>query len=276
MLSLGQVVPPLAFLGEGVATWPEFANQNFRRKGNSVRPVIRLLATLIVLLSSVAHAGQGREYVNSYFELWLKAHNFTKFEKKPNGLFFPAQGVLLDGEIHEAKQFPSGKLYSVESRVSITFKDGRRLDDFVAGIGSTAEEAFKDSLQNFCLTTLHPIYAELFDHADSHVRKDAWEINGTRRRIFLSEWGQRGVSINEATQKQVEQLIAAELRNSSPTKELQWAKLVVLIVKGKVEQMVFTVNGMQDERITRRLSAFKWPASGEFTMAKLFFVIGGV
>jgi hypothetical protein len=33
---------------------------------------------------------------------------------------------------------------------------------------------------------------------------------------------------------------------------------------------------MQDERITRRLSAFKWPASGEFTMAKLFFVIGGV
>lgn len=237
--------------------------------------LIRTFAALAVLLSGLAHAGQGSEYVNSYFELWLKAHNFTKFDKRPNGLFFPANGVLLDGDIYQVKESPASKLYSVESRVSILFKDGRRLDDFVAGVGGTAEDAFKDSLMNFCLTTLHPIYAELFDHADPHVRKDAWEINGSRRRIFLSEWGQRGQLVNEATQKQVEQLIASELRNNSlTTKDLQWVKLVVLIVKGKVEQVVFTVNGIVDQRTSQRLSSFKWPASGEFTMAKLFFVIG--
>ena len=101
-------------------------------------------------------------------------------------------GALLEGEIYGVNELQAGKLYSVESRISVKFKNGRRLDDFVAGAGGKVEEAFLESLQNFCLTTLYPIYAELFDHNDPHLRKEIWTVNGVQRRIFLSGWGQRG------------------------------------------------------------------------------------
>ncbi len=200
----------------------------------------KLLCIILALLSSAVCAGQGAEYVNSYFELWLKDHKFNDFEKRKDGIFFPKIGVLLDGEIHEAKELKPGKFYSVESRISIRFPNGRRIDDFVAGAGNKAEDAFYDSLNNFCLTTLHPIYAELFDHKDPHVRRDIWNVNGVQRRVFLSEWGMRGQKIGEPTQKKVELLLADELRSLNVSGDLHWVKLVVSGFRGKLDTLVVT------------------------------------
>lgn len=219
-------------------------------------------------------AGQAADQVNTYFELWLKDHNFAGFEKRKDGIYFPASGVLLDGDVYEAKELNGGKLYSVESRVSITFKSGRRLDDFVAGGGAKVEEAFYDSLQNFCLTTLHPIYAELFDHSDPHVRKAVWKVGGEQRRVFLSEWGQRGTTLAPDFQKQVERELAQEFAALRINPEIHWIKLVVLLTDGQVKQLVVTIDGMQDERLSHKLAALKWPMPKDFTMSKLFFVIG--
>jgi hypothetical protein len=235
-----------------------------------------LLATLLLLIVSAVHAGQGAEYVNSYFENWLKAHGFNDFEKRKDGIYFPRAGVLLDGEIHEAKELAPGKFYSVESRISIAFKNGRRLDDYVAGAGTKADEAFHDSLQNFCLTTLHSIYAELFQHKDPHVRKATWKINRASRRVFLSEWGQRGTKLSESVQVQVEKLLAEELQGLSMSPEIHWVKLVVLINEGKLQTLVVTLDGVTQEGVTQRLAAYNWPSTSGFSMAKLFLVIGGV
>jgi hypothetical protein len=235
-----------------------------------------LFATLLLFLASAVHAGQGAEYVNSYFEIWLKAHNFNDFEKRKDGIYFPRTGVLLGGEIHEAKELTPGKFYSVESRISITFKNGRRLEDYVAGAGTKMDEAFYDSLQNFCLTTLHPIYAELFNREDPHVRKATWKISGAPRRVFLSEWGQRGTKLSESVQVQVEKLLAEELQRSSMSAELHWVKLVVFINEGKLQTLTVTVDGVTQENATRRLAAYNWPTANGFSMAKLFFVIGRV
>jgi hypothetical protein len=236
--------------------------------------MIRFIALFLLLLISTVHAGQGAEYVNGYFELWLKAHNFKDFEKRTDGIFFSKNGVILDGEIHEVKELQPGKFYSVESRISVRLKNGRRIDDFVAGAGSNAQEAFYDSLQNFCLTTLHPIYAELFDHKDPHVRKVAWNVNGIQRRIFLSEWGMRGKKIDEVTQRKVEQILADELKAIDVSPEIHWVKLVVAGKGNKLNTLVVTIDGVQHEKITQRLAAYRWPESNDFFMGKLFFVVG--
>jgi hypothetical protein len=230
----------------------------------------------LLALSVTSHAGQGAEYVNSYFELWLKAHNFTDFEKRQDGIYFPKQGVLLDGEISEAKELKPGAFYSVESRISITFKNGRRLDDFVAGAGAKVDQALYDSLQNFCLTTLHPLYAELFDHQDPHVRKETWVVSGVQRRIFLSEWGKRGFPIDESTQKKAELLISEELRNLKMSGDIHWIKLLASGYQGKLNALVVTVDGVKSERLTQRLAESGWPTPNDFYMAKLFIVVGGV
>lgn len=239
-------------------------------------PMRYLIVTCLLALSVPTYAGQGAEYVNSYFELWLKAHNFTDFENRQDGIFFPKQGVLLDGEINEAKELKPGTFYSVESRISLKFQDGRRLDDFVAGAGGKVDQAFYDSLQNFCLTTLHPVYAELFDHKDPHVRKEAWVVNGAKRRIFLSEWGKRGLPINEKAQKKAELLLAEELRSLDLSKDIHWIKLVVSGYQGKLNALVVTVDGVTNERLTRRLAETGWPTPDDFYMAKLFLVVGRV
>lgn len=235
----------------------------------------RLIATfLLLLVNSLACAGQGAEYVNGYFELWLKAHNFKEFEKKNTGILFTKNGVLLDGEIHGVNELNSGKFYSVESRISVVFKSGRRLDDFVAGMGDSPTSAFQDSLQNFCLTTLHPIYAELFDHADPHVRKETWSIGDSKRRVFLSEWGQRGQKIDDSTQKGAEALLVEEFQKLNLSKDIHWVKLVVAGNNGSLGTLVVTVDGVQNAKITERLAAYRWPRTDGLFMAKLFFVIG--
>jgi len=235
-----------------------------------------ILAAALLALVSSTHAGQGAEYVNSYFELWLKAHAFKDFERRKEGIYFPGMAVLLDGDVYEAKELNCGKFYSVESRISITFKNGRRLDDYVAGAGTKVDEALIDSLQNFCLTTLHPIYAELFDHDDPHVRKETWKIDGAPRRVFLSEWGQRGTKLAESVQQQVEHLMADELRSTNMSSDLHWVKLVVLIADGNLKTLVVTVDGVANDKLIQRLAAYNWPSPPEFSMAKLFFVVGGI
>lgn len=237
-------------------------------------PIRMIVAVFLLTLVTIAHAGQGAEYVNAYFEMWLKDHKFTAFEKRDDGIYFPNKGVLLDGEIHEAKELREGELYSVETRISLKFSDGMRLDDFVAGGGAKPEAAFLDSLNNFCLTTLHPVYAALFDHSDPHVRRERWTIDGVQRPVFLSEWGQRGEKVADATQKQVESLIKEEAGKLTLSKGLHWVKLVVLTIKGKLETVVVTVDGETNEGLTDKLLQYKWPAAKEFSMAKLFFVVG--
>lgn len=238
-------------------------------------PMRYLIVVCLLAFSFASYAGQGAEYVNSYFEIWLKAHNFTDFEKRADGIYFPKQGVLLDGEINEAKELKPGTFYSVESRISITFKNGRRLDDFVAGAGGKVDQALYDSLQNFCLTTLYPIYAELFDHNDPHVRKETWVVNGLQRRVFLSEWGKRGVPIEESTQKKAELLVAEELRGLDTSKDIHWIKVLVSGYQGKLNALVVTVDGVKNQRLTRRLMETGWPTPNDFYMAKLFLVVGG-
>ncbi|MBI3260179.1 MAG: hypothetical protein HYZ54_12015, partial [Ignavibacteriae bacterium] len=204
----------------------------------------KLITALLFIASSLANAGQGAEQVNSYFASWLKNHHFEQFDKRSEGIFFTKNGALLDGDIYEVKDLKGGTFYSVESRISLTFKNGRRLDDFVAGAGNKAEDAFYDSLQNFCLTTLHPIYAELFDHNDPHVRKTVWNVNGAKRRVFLSEWGLRGKKIDEKEQKRIEQLLEKEFKTLKVSDEIHWIKLVAGGNEGQVKTLAFTVDGI--------------------------------
>lgn len=237
-------------------------------------PMKKIVAAVtLALLSSLSHAGQAAEQVNAYFELWLKEHQFLGYEKRADGLWFNANGMRLDGDIHEIKELSKDTLYSVESRISLTFPDGRKLEDFVLGAGANPKDAFADSLQNLCLTTLHPIYAELFDHADPHVRKDTWTIAGAPRRVFLSEWGQRGTAFDEATQAAVERRLAQSLASAPVTDEIHWLKVIVLVTKDKRKTSI-AIDGHGMPALDRSLADFDWPQPGPVTMAKLFIVIG--
>jgi hypothetical protein len=70
-------------------------------------------------------------------------------------------------------------------------------------------------------------------------------------------------------------MLADEFHGIKLSPELHWVKLVVLIMDGRLKTLVVTVDGAVNDRLGRRLAAYNWPVLKDFSMAKLFFVIGG-
>lgn len=233
-----------------------------------------LAAALLSLPAAFAHAGQAAAQVNAYFDIWLQQHEFHAYEKRADGLWFPSAGMRLDGDVYQVKEITPGKVYTVESRVTLTLRDGRRLEDFVGGMGTDPQRAFEDSLQNLCLTTLEPLYAALFDRDDANVRKSEWTIAGTARPVFLASWGQRGELVDATTQAAVERLIAQGLARAPLSGDIHWLKLVVLVGKDKLDNVSIAIDGEESPALLADLQHFDWPHPKTVSMAKLFVVIG--
>ena len=235
---------------------------------------MKYILFLLGFIPLVVNAGQGAEYVNAYIGEWLKSHEYTKYKETDKGVVIEGAVITIDGEIYGVNELKKGELYSVETRLSVKFNSGRKLDDFGVGVGKTPEEGFLDSLNNFCLTTMHPIYSELLDHDDPHVRKESWKIGGVKRNIFLADWGMRGEPLSETVTKQVEQLILEQLKNLDLSKDIHWVKLVVSNISGEIGTLVLTVDGLQYENINTAIKSYSWPKSQNFYMAKVFLVVG--
>ena len=130
-----------------------------------------------------------------------------------------------------------------------------------------------DALQNFCLITLHPIYAAQWVSTDPHVRKARWTIGGTPRQVYLSDWGLRMAPVDAATQKAIEAEIAASLKQLRLSDQMHWIKLVMSGEKGKATQFVLTVDGRSEEAVIAALGRKTFDLPKDFFMGKLFFVV---
>lgn len=220
-----------------------------------------------------SHAGQGAEYVNGYLDLWFQDHKFTAYTKSASGIVFDADGSKLEGDIHQLNELKPKSFYSAETRITMTFKDGRKLEDFVGGAGTDPRASVMDALQNFCLTTLHPIYAAQFAPMDPHVRKVRWTIGNTSRQVFLSDWGMRMAPMDATTLRTIESEIAALLKAHALSDDMHWIKLVMAGEAGKVTQIALTVDGQSDDAMVAALRGKTFHVPKEFFMGKLFFVV---
>ena len=237
---------------------------------------MKYILLCLILIPVTANAGQGSEYVNAYIAEWLTSHGYNKYENTDKGLYLEEAKVTIHGEIFGINELQKDELYSVETRLSIEFKSGKKLEDFGAGIGKTPGDGFLDALNNFCLTTMHPVYSELLDHDDPHVRKESWNIRGNKRNVFLADWGMRGELLSDRTKKEVENLIETQLENMDLSNDVHWVKLVVSSLSGDISTLELTVDGIADESINKALESYSWPKSEKFYMAKVFLVIGSV
>ncbi|OZG72191.1 hypothetical protein BTA51_17750 [Hahella sp. CCB-MM4] len=234
---------------------------------------MRYIVILLLIFPALVNAGQGGEYVRAYIGEWFKAHGYNNYSITENGVYLDFLDITLNGEIYSVNELRKGEFYSAETQLSIIFSNGRKLDDFAAGAGESPEGAFLDSLNNFCITTLHPVYAEVVEKDDPHVRKEVWKIP-TDRNIFLADWGLRGETVEKQHLDNIERLVSEMLSNLNLTDETHWVKVVVTNVSGKIDTAVLTVDGSYVEKISNEIAAYSWPASKEFYMVKLFFVIG--
>ncbi len=233
----------------------------------------RFAATLLLGSSLPASAAQGAEYVNTYLDLWLKAHQFKAYTKSSAGIVFDADGSQLDGDIQQVKELKPNQLYSMETRLTLKMKDGRILEEMVAGMGADPRASLMDALENFCATTLHPLFAAQFEPIDPHVRKARWSLGGQERQIFLSPWGQRFSPISETAQQAIEASLKAALQDRALSNDLHWLKLVVAGEQGHASQILLTIDGQVDESLTAMLMRQRFNLPKDLFMGKLFFAV---
>ncbi len=234
-----------------------------------------MLAALLARAQEPPLPPQAAAEVNAYYAAWLRDHKFTDFDLRKDGIHFRKNGARLDGDIYEVVSSENGTSFTVESRLSLRMADGRHFEDFVVGYGKTPDVAFADSLYNFCATTLHPIYAELFNHNDPHAVRKSWTIGGHERRIFLTGWAQRGEGVKLAETLRVQEVIAGALKEQKLSDGLHWAKMVILHDRKKgMTTVSFTIDGVENDAVVRALAAHKWPVPKKFYFSKLFLVIG--
>ncbi|ABC29980.1 hypothetical protein HCH_03219 [Hahella chejuensis KCTC 2396] len=87
-------------------------------------------------------------------------------------------------------------------------------------------------------------------------------------------WGKRGELVEKYHLDKLEQLISVQLSKLQLSNETHWVKLVVSNVSGKIETVALTVDGMQSDEVNKEVSSYSWPASKQFYMVILFFVVG--
>ena len=236
---------------------------------------MKKLLMLFLVFPIAVSAGQGADYVSSYLKIWLENHEFNDFEVKDNKIHFTKKDIVLDGEIYGVNELEKNERYSIETRLTANFGE-RKLDEFVVGVGKSPEAAFFDSLENFCMTTLHPIYAEFFNHDDPHVKRKKWKIGNKERNIFISEWGIRGELPEKNNLEEVEEVIRKKLSQMELSDDIHWVKLVASNIEGKMGMVVLAVDGYGFDEINEELKKLDWPKTETFYLLKLFLVIGKI
>jgi Family of unknown function (DUF6348) len=234
----------------------------------------RLLAALL-FVPKLAFGAQGAEYVAAYVQSWLKEHRVESVVGSDSVVSVSGKGLQVSGEVLQAQDKGSGT-FIVETKVRISLPNSKVIEENVAGIGGTAEKAFIDSLRSFCLTTLHPMYAEFIDSADSHVARRVIDIGGKKRTVFLTDWAARGDRPSSADMDSLLEQTFASLNELRLDDGPHWAKLIAYSSAGKMQSIVLTVDNQSEERATEKLHRIRWPETKNLYVLKLFVVVGAV
>ncbi|MGQ9780474.1 MAG: DUF6348 family protein [Bacillota bacterium] len=162
----------------------------------------------------------------------------------------------------------------METEFRILLPDKREIVEFVAGIGATKEQAFRDSLVNFMLTTFHPIYRSFINPEDPHQYVEQILINGRQRELVMGNVYMRGGTDGDPAEIDA---LRAQLRRALVSLPIgegpHWIKIVYFQLNGKAVTLAATLDNREDRALTEALAGLDWPRRGRTYMLKQFIVI---
>lgn len=226
--------------------------------------------------------------INSYFTDLLKGHKIENIEESDTGIFLPNCNVGLEGQVTQIRPLSESGNLAAELEVKVTLPDRRVVSEVLAGAGDTTNEtdAVKSALQNFTMTTFHPIYAAFIDEKDPHVQRMKWTINGKEREVIL------GDSLETVYKKELADTTARESHDTSAAQawweerfkqavcarklddQDHWAKFFIAENDGKVAQVAATLDNSPDPEMTKFFEQLDHPkGAGSMYTIKQFVVV---
>lgn len=215
----------------------------------------------------------GQREAEAFFVDWLQKHGEKDVVRTSAGVGVKGNATRLRARIYNtADGGVNGR--SAETEFRVTLPSGQEIVEYVTGLGKTEEEALTDSLANFMLTTLHPIYASCINTRDPHQVVEEVVIDSHPRKLVMGD-----LYIRSAVEGQQEDfaLIRDQLRSIVTSLPLgdgpHWIKIVYSQVHDEPAVAGVTVDNADDASLTRTVTALDWPRRDEFYMVKEFVMI---
>lgn len=237
---------------------------------------MRFILLVLFFLPSFSYAEQGHEYVTEFVSIWLKDHGFEDFEKAGNDLVIESAGIKISGAIYGVQEKKKDESYLVETRLTIDYKGKMLINEFVASFGATPNEAFINSLDNLCQTTLHPVYGKLIDKTDSHVVVKTLSNAGRETTFHYSGYAGMGDPLPDGKPLEIENLILNEIANIKLSPGVHSAKLVVTKINNEEANLSLTLDGYELQSLSDKFKKYKWPVTQKFYLGKFFLVVSQV
>lgn len=210
--------------------------------------------------------------MDEYFVKWLKDHKHADVVVDAGGVGIAGNGTRMRAGLHTSNQDDQGVVVEVEFTVALP--SGRKITEFVAGIGDNEQAAIADAFLNFTLTTVHVVYKGFVNPDDKHVQAKALAINSVDREVIAGDLYLRGNSPGEKVDlNALRPDILATLQNLPLSPDPHWIKLVYMQQDGQPVTVTVTLDNKDSPQLTRAITGISWPRVDGFYMVKQFILI---
>lgn len=210
---------------------------------------------------------------DDFFAGWFKAHGHENVVIEPAGVGVADDDTRLRASLYDSKQHDNGG-FVVETEFDVRLPDGRSVVEFVAGMGESEEQAVRDSMLNFTLTTFHVVYKGFINDADPHMKAEKIVVGGQQRELIAGDFYMRGGQSFEkldmdGVQKQIKEAVARLPLAPAP----HWIKIVYAQNDGQSMTVSVTLDNAGHPELTAAVEQMPWPKVKEFYLAKQFLVV---